>query len=164
VPNLYAPSAKIRVVARDAQGNTGSDDSDVPFAINGTAFQAQALSYGAGKPGQAGVPTLTAGAPVLGTAFPVAFANALPNAPTLLLLGDTPIAVPFDGGTLLVAAFTGATIPTDATGQFGFSIPLPDEPALRGFSFYMQAWVPNDPGAAGAGWAASAGLQLLLGH
>jgi hypothetical protein len=35
---------------------------------------------------------------------------------------------------------------------------------LRGFSFYMQAWVPNDPGAAGTGWAASAGLQLLLGH
>jgi len=164
VPNLYAPSAKIRVVARDAQGNTGSDDSDVPFAIAGTAFQAQALTYGAGKPGQAGVPTLTAGAPVLGTAFPVAFANALPNAPSLLLLGDTPISVPFDGGTLLVAAFTAATIPTDAAGQFGFSIPLPDEPALRGFSFYMQAWVPNDPGAAGAGWAASAGLQLLLGH
>lgn len=164
VPNLYAPSAKIRVVARDALGNTGSDDSDVPFAIAGTAFQAQAISYGAGKPGQAGVPLLTAGAPLLGTAFPVAFANALPNAPSILLLGDTPISMPLDGGTLLVAAFTAATIPTDAAGQFGFSIPLPDDPVLRGFSFYMQAWVPNDPGAAGLGWASSAGLHLLLGH
>lgn len=164
VPNLYAPMAKLRVVVHDAQGNTGSDDSDAPFGIAGTGYQAQAITYGSGKPGQAGVPVLTAGAPVLGTAFPLLVDNALPNALLLLLLGDAPVSVPFDGGTLLVAAFGGGMLPIDATGHFQASLPLPDEPALRGFSFYMQVWVPDDPGAAGAGWAASAGLQLLLGH
>jgi hypothetical protein len=33
-----------------------------------------------------------------------------------------------------------------------------------GFSFYVQAWFPNDPGASGAGWAATRGLQLRCGH
>ncbi|MBL8756167.1 MAG: agmatine deiminase family protein [Planctomycetes bacterium] len=164
VPNLYAPQAKLRVVARDAQGNTGSDGSDASFAIAGTAFQAQSIPYGVGKPGQAGVPVLAAAPPVLGSTFALTLGNALPNAPALLLIGDAPSATPFDGGTMLVAAFTGGPIPTDPTGYFSAVIPLPDEPALRGFSFYVQAWVPNDPGASGAGWAASQGLQLLFGH
>jgi hypothetical protein len=33
---VYTTQARIRVVARDAQGNTGSDDSDADFTINGT--------------------------------------------------------------------------------------------------------------------------------
>ncbi len=164
VPNLYAPQAKVRVVARDAQGNTGADVSDATFAIAGTAFQAQAIPYGVGKPGQAGVPVLGAAPPVLGSAFLLHLSNALPNAPALLLIGDATAAIPFDGADILVAASLGGPIPTDAAGTFQAAIPLPDEPALRGFSFYLQAWVPNDPGATGAGWASSRGLQLLLGH
>ncbi len=35
VPDEYSTSARIRVLARDALGNTGSDQSDVSFAING---------------------------------------------------------------------------------------------------------------------------------
>jgi agmatine/peptidylarginine deiminase len=35
VPDLFSDQARIRVVARDAQGNTGSDDSDASFTING---------------------------------------------------------------------------------------------------------------------------------
>lgn len=35
VPDLYTTQARIRIVARDAQANTGSDDSDADFTING---------------------------------------------------------------------------------------------------------------------------------
>ena len=36
VPDVFATDALLRVVARDAQGNAGRDDSDLPFAITGT--------------------------------------------------------------------------------------------------------------------------------
>ena len=36
VPNVYSAQARLRVVSRDAAGNTGSDDSDADFTINGT--------------------------------------------------------------------------------------------------------------------------------
>jgi len=36
VPNVYTPHARVKVVARDAVGNTGSDESPADFTINGT--------------------------------------------------------------------------------------------------------------------------------
>lgn len=36
VPDLYSENARIRIVARDANGNTGFDDSPMDFTINGT--------------------------------------------------------------------------------------------------------------------------------
>lgn len=164
VPDLYGPNAKLRVIARDAQGRVGFDDSDTSFALGGTAFQAAAIAYGVGKPGQNGVPVLSSAPPVLGSAAPLQLANALPAATALVLLGVATASNPFDGGTIVVDAFDGLWLPTDAAGAFTLPVPLPDEPILRGFSFYLQAWLPNDPGAAGAGWAASNGLQLRLGH
>ncbi|MCB9838155.1 MAG: agmatine deiminase family protein [Phycisphaeraceae bacterium] len=35
VPDVFSDQARVRVVARDAQGNTGFDDSDADFTING---------------------------------------------------------------------------------------------------------------------------------
>jgi agmatine deiminase len=164
VPDLYAPNARLRVVARDAQGRTGSDVSDASFAIAGTGCQAASPNYGLGKPGQNGVPALTATPPVLGATFTLQLQNALPNSVCWLLLGDAPAAIPFDGGTILVAAFGGDVPVTDASGGFVAPIPMPDVPWLCGFSFYLQAWIPNDPGASGAGWASSSGLELRFGH
>jgi hypothetical protein len=34
-PNVYAPNARIKIVARDGVGNTGSDESPADFTING---------------------------------------------------------------------------------------------------------------------------------
>jgi agmatine deiminase len=164
VPDLYAPSARLRVVARDAQGRTGNDVSDTSFSIAGSSCQAASINYGQGKPGQGGVPSLTATPPVLGGICTLQLQNALPNSPCWLLLGDQPSATPFDGGTMLVAAFTGDVPTTGPGGGFVAPIPLPDVTWLCGFSFYLQAWIPNDPGASGAGWAASQGLQLRFGH
>ena len=36
VPDVYSANARIRVLARDSSGITGSDQSDVSFTINGT--------------------------------------------------------------------------------------------------------------------------------
>ena len=164
VPDLYAPAARLRVVARDAQGRIGTDVCDGNFAIAGSGCQAASLNYGQGKPGQSGVPSLTATPPVLGGIFTLQLQNALPNSPCWLLLGDQSASIPFDGGTMLVAAFGGDVLALGPSGGFVAPIPLPDVPWLCGFSFYLQAWIPNDPGASGAGWAASGGLQLRLGH
>lgn len=164
VPDLCIAHARLRVVARDAQGRTGGDASDADFAIAGTGCRAEALVYGAGKPGQFGVPGLGAGTPVLGAVFAVQLQQALPSAVFLLLLGDQVAAVPFDGGTILNNASSGLVGTTDPAGSWVLQVPLPDEPALCGAVVYAQAWVPGDPGAAGAGWAASNGLRIALGH
>ena len=164
VPNLQVAQARLRVVARDAQGRAGQDASDAPFGILGTQGQATAIPYGAGKPGQNGVPALAATPPVLGAGFTLSVANALPLASGVLLVGSQPAATPFDGGTIHVLPFDGLALPIDAAGGFAAPVPLPDEPLLVGFAFYVQAWFPNDPGASGAGWSATSGLQLRFGH
>ncbi|MBX3463414.1 MAG: agmatine deiminase family protein [Planctomycetes bacterium] len=164
VPDLYAPNAKLRVVARDAQGREGHADSDLPFAIAGLGCQAVATPYGAGKPGSNGVPLLAAAPPVLGSAFALSLQDALPNGFFVLLLGGAPAAIPFDGGTILVDAFAAELAPLDAAGAFTTAVPLPDWPFLCGVPFYFQAWVQDDPGATGMGWAASNGVELVLGH
>lgn len=164
VPDLHAPHARIRVVARDAQGRTGSDTSDADFAILGNGCRAESLAYGSGKPGLGGMPALGSDDPVLAAICTVELDQALPNAAFLLLLGSQPAALPFDGGTLLVAATSGFVAATDAQGQWQLLVAMPDEPALCGVQLHAQAWIPGDPGAAGAGWAASNGLRLTLGH
>lgn len=164
VPDLYGPRARLRVVARDAQGRTGHDDSDADFAIAGTGSRAEAVAYGVGKAGSLGVPMLGAQPPVLGAGFALQLQQTLPGAGFLLLLGNQPAALPYDGGTMLVAANSGFFAATDPAGAWALPVVLPDEPVLCGATLYAQAWVPNDPVAAGAGWAASNGLRLTLGH
>ena len=61
VPALCAGRAVLRVVARDAQGRTGFDDSDGEFAINGAGCGAASITYGVGTAGQLGIPTLSSG-------------------------------------------------------------------------------------------------------
>ncbi len=164
VPNLQAGQVRLRVVARDAQGRTGHDDSDANFTIAGTFGQAAAIPYGAGKPGQFGVATLAATPPVVGATFTLSLTNALPLAAGLLLVGDQPGAVPFDGATIHVLPFDILPLPTDAAGAFVAPIALPDDPQIVGISLYAQAWLPNDPGATGLGWSSSNALQVRLGH
>ena len=91
-------------------------------------------------------------------------AGPIPGASRNAAVGDQPATLPFDGGTIHVLSFDALPLPTDAAGAFAAPVPLPDEPLLVGFSFYVQAWFPNDPGAAGGGWSSTNGLQLRFGH
>jgi agmatine deiminase len=163
VPDLHAPQARLRVVARDAQGQSGHDDSDGDLVLLGAGRAAVVAGYGQGKPGQHGTPQLAGTAPVLGSALTIALQHALPQALFLLLVGDRSASDPFDGGTLWVQATGGLVAATDAAGAWSATFVLPADPALLSLCAHAQAWVPNDPGAAGGGWAASAGVRLVLG-
>jgi hypothetical protein len=152
------------VVARDALGQTGHDESDAAFAIDGAGCAAAAIPYGTGKPGQLGLPLLTATPPVFGTPFTLSLTNAWPGAAVFLLLGPAPAAIPFDGGTILVASTEPLSFALGPTGSFTLAATVPTIPALAGTSFFWQVWIANDPGAGGQGFAATQGLETRLGY
>ncbi len=58
VPDVYTTQARIRVVTRDAAGNTGHDDSDANFTINGTPVACDGDLDGDGSIGLADLSTL----------------------------------------------------------------------------------------------------------
>jgi agmatine/peptidylarginine deiminase len=163
VPSICSGQARIRVVARDAQGHTGFDDSDSSFLINGAACSAAAIPYGTGKPGQLGTPTLSSNAPVFGAPWSLDLSGAWPGATGVLLIGDGSDSWSFDGGTVLVAFTEYPIFPVSAAGTFSLGATVPNVPELAGISIFWQAWIPNDPGAAGMGWASSNGLETRIG-
>ncbi|MEW6071479.1 MAG: agmatine deiminase family protein [Planctomycetota bacterium] len=163
VPVLDTTQARVRVLAHDGTGRSGSDDSDGDFTISATPYAAL-LSYGTGKAGSLGVPLLDAPAPpVLGSLFTLGLSRALPNGDAYFIYGVSPDSYLFDGATVLVDYFAYFQLPIDAAGAASLPILLPVNPNLAGLSFFWQAWIPNDPHAAGAGWAASNGLETRLG-
>ena len=52
--------------------------------------------------------------------------------------------------------------PTDAAGSLSFPFPIPNEPALLGFSFTLQ-WAVIDPGGVLASVSLSDALEVVLG-
>lgn len=164
VPDLAAANARLRVVVRDGQGNLGRDDSDADFSITGTRCRARSVSFGAGKAGGFGVPTLGASAPPrLGTTVYLDVALAWPNAAAVLLVGAARTSIPFDGG--LVRARPDVLVPFAITAAGTARLPLvvPDLPSLCAGALALQAWIAGDPGALGLGFAASPGLELSPG-
>ncbi len=163
VPNTPTNDARLRVVVSDAAGNTGSDESALPYAIAGTNAAAF-VPYGEGKTGTNGVPALTLSAsPVLGAAVDLQLSQALPNATAKLIRGGSRDAAPFDEALILVAYNSVQDLPVGANGSGTLHATVPNNSALAGRSFYWQAWIPNDPAAAGLGWSCSNGLETRLG-
>jgi len=163
VPNVRTNQAVLRVLVRDGAGNTGSDAIDGLFAIAG-ASDAAFVPYGEGKEGSLGVPELSLNAnPVLGAAVSLEISAGLPNATAKLIRGPARATTPFDGALVLVAYDTVTDVPLGALGSGAMNATVPTNAALAGRSFSWQAWIPNDPGAAGLGWSCSNGLQTRLG-
>jgi agmatine deiminase len=163
VPNSITNDARLRVVVADASANTGNDESELPFAIANSS-SAAFINYGAGKEGTLGIPTITLSAnPTLGASVTLQLSNALPNSTAKLIRGPATASTPFDGAFALVAYDTVVDIPINASGNGTMNATVPSASALAGRSFYWQAWIPNDPAAAGQGWACSNGLQTQLG-
>lgn len=121
-------------------------------------------SYGTGKMGTHGVPTLTsASPPKLGGVSDLTIANGLPNATALLFSGVAQTSVPFDGGTLLVSPLWTIAVPLNAAGGIALPVPLPANAALCGQSAKFQVMF-QDPGAGGfLHTAQTAGLSWTLG-
>lgn len=123
-------------------------------------------AYGTGKPGSTGTPLLDAPSPpVIGVDSPVRVSNALPGALSYLAIGVAPAALPFDGGTLLVAPIVVLPVPVPIAGDGTLVLHgvIPADPGLCGLEVFLQALVA-DPGAAGAyHLALTNGLKRKLG-
>lgn len=161
VPNVDLGGAQLELRVFDADGNPGADASG-EFSIGNAAAS---LSYGDGKSGSQGVPQLVSSAlPVLGASLDLQLSSALPNGRAYLIRGFASDHASFDGATVWVDYDRVYPLQLDATGAASLSASVPSGAHLAGFSVYFQAWVPNDPQAAGAGWSSSMGLELRLGY
>ncbi|MCP4093044.1 MAG: hypothetical protein GY747_06295 [Planctomycetes bacterium] len=163
VPGIRTNAAMLRVVVSDVAGNTGFDDCDLPFAI-ASSNEAAFINYGSGKEGSMGVPQITVSAsPVLGSPVTLQVSDVRANSTAKLIRGASTASTPFDGAIALVNYDTVIDINVNGSGIGSMNANVPSAAALAGRSFYWQLWVPNDPGAAGAGWACSNGLRTQLG-
>ncbi len=124
---------------------------------------AGSANYGTGFGGAGGPPTLTSGAPFLGTPRDVRLGNALPGAAPLLLLGQgrNVIGVPGVGTFHLVPLVTLPMPIVDAGGTSRTTIPIPGNLSLCGTGVHWQA-VYVDPSAANA-IATTPGLEWAFG-
>ena len=155
----------LQVVAYDANGNTGFDVTDTTFTVgSGGGTAGQNIPYGTGKPGANGMPLLSSStAPNIGSLWTADLTNALGASPAWLILGYAPASTPFDGGTMLVNYTNVYPVPTNGAGASQYSTVVPSNPGIIGLSVYWQVGIPNDPGAAGLGWAMSNGLETMVG-
>lgn len=116
---------------------------------------------GNGLAGSAGTPLLIGqGALHAGTPFTWTVSGAAPNSAAALVLGASPLMLPFKGGVLVPTpdlALLG--LGTDAHGDLVLSALTP--PGLPSAAhLFLQAWVMDAAGA--VGWSASHGLRATL--
>lgn len=137
-------------------------DASVPLC----SASASSSTYGTGKKGTHGTPSLTAkGLPVLGAPSGILLKNGLQGALPILFLGLKSTALPFDGGLLLVQPLVVSTlpIPIAADGTLTLESTLPADAALCGIATYAQVMFV-DPGADGFyKLAMSNGLERVFG-
>lgn len=114
-----------------------------------TAPVAASASFGAGKAGAGGTPTLQAvAAPVVGGTLTLALGGGPANAAGLLLVGTVAVDLPFDGGHLYVSPLALLPIAVGPSGSTSFGVALAN-PATCGLSVHTQLLFAADPGAAG---------------
>ncbi len=130
---------------------------------NCVAFNA---SYGSGKAGTKGVPTLTSSQlPSLGATSSITLGNGKPGAAPLLFVGLNSSNQSFDGGKLLVQPQLILTLPViPQNGTLSIAGTLPADPTLCGVTIYHQMMFA-DAGASGPYHTAqTAGLARTLGN
>jgi hypothetical protein len=163
-PATPSSVGQIRVTAFDTHGNSQVDVNDELLIFAGGSNSAALISYGNGKQGSNGVPSLDAsGLPSLGSTIQIQITDALAHANAYLLFGDSKGSSTFDGGELLVNHSRFYPLTCNGAGFASLTGTVPTSAALIGKSYYWQAWIPNDPQASGNGWASTNGLQTMLG-
>jgi hypothetical protein len=127
--------------------------------VQPTAF----VEYGTGTPGFGGQAPHLAGSGngTPGGAITLNLSNARPSTVGALFSGGAQAALPFKGGTFLVAPpFVQLALGTSPAGTASVGGNIPADPALYGLTVYMQYWC-NDA-AAVKGKAGSNGLKFLV--
>jgi hypothetical protein len=121
-------------------------------------------SYGVGKPGQQGMPVLTATLPFVPSTWQVQLTNAYPNWIGVTIWGQNQTAIPWDGGTIWAEPLVLGLVTTNAFGIAVLPVAIPADPTLCGSSTYWQVAIPSDPGAAGDGWALTNAFRMTMGQ
>ncbi len=138
-------------------------DDDQWFICSNEALSA---TYGEGKAGTLGVPTLdTIAPPIPGQIVGIEMKEALPGADPILLLGSEPLDLPLDGGQLLVnpVSVLFLSTPVAADGTLPLQWQAGPNPGLCGVAVYYQVMF-IDPGAAGSfNLAMTNGLNHVFG-
>lgn len=127
--------------------------------VQPTAFTA----YGTGTPGFGGqAPNLTgSGSGTPGGAITINVTNGRPSAVGALFAGAAQAAIPFKGGTFLVAPpFVQLALNLNPAGSASVGGNIPPDPGLYGITVHMQYWC-NDVSAV-KGKAGSNGLKFLV--
>jgi hypothetical protein len=129
-----AVSGTAVVNIEDGAGNTTQCSQAI--GCNGTVER-----FGTGVPGTAGLPQIDTGCPQIDSMRLVRVSNARPLAHGCLLAGLTEIALPvFSLGILYVDALAIVPHEASAIGDFTFPVTYPDDPALIGGVFLLQAF------------------------
>lgn len=161
-------SANFPIVAGAPQATIqGSSDAFVTTLPTATCPNPPTvLTYGSGKAGSTGIPTLTGvNLPAIpSTSFILRINGALPGAVPILFVGVSPLALPFDGGTFLVNPIFSITLfPIGATGRLDLPVVFGDNANLCALKLDLQA-IYVDPAAAGFNHTAQTnGLEIVLG-
>jgi len=136
--------------------------SEATFRTPTCAASASASNYGSGRAGANGVPTLTSDDPVLGESVTISIANGLPGS-AFLFYGFASASSPFDGGTLELVPAGIINLPLNAQGALDLPLHLDANPALCGFSVYMQIMFADPAVQSFYKTAQSKGLAWTLG-
>jgi hypothetical protein len=129
-------------------GTSGSSPSEsmIEIDLNGPQCSGSAGVYGTPVPGKSGLrPMLTAnGCTDVGEIFTLAIGQVVGGASGLLFVGTNPAQIPLAGGFLWTSPIVlslpltvGGTPGQAGAGSIAFPVLLSD-PALAGFSFYLQ--------------------------
>jgi hypothetical protein len=144
-----------------------ADGSAGRIAVLRGEYPTLVAPYGTGCPGVRGVPRiLTQSLPKLGSAtFALAFEDGASFSAGVLLLGLLPADVPLPGGCrLAVDEFLAILVaPSDGTGFGSTPLPIPDDLALPGASFYAQWFVLDAQGALLNQASSTRGIRVRLG-
>lgn len=150
--------------ATNLVSNDTNDSADAFLRDLSINIAASWNNYGAGFPGQLGVPTLTASAdPVFGSTITLDVGSSSDVSTLgLLLIGLAPTSIPTSaGGTILVDVSLLLPFTLAPTGA-SFVETIPYDDGLYGRSAYLQALV-LDPGAVKR-ISFTPGLELVLGR
>jgi len=127
---------------------------------------ATVTSAGVGKAGILGVPVLTAiNTPVLpSNDFALKVTGAFPTLQGFFIFGFSLLSAPFAQGTLSPTPAVLLGVNVSISGEMNLPLALPSNAAFCGATFYVQALIVGDFGAAGAQQTAQTNyLELVFG-
>lgn len=171
VPNTPSTSVRVRVI-QDNGSRDYQDISSADLTITGAASPATYATIAPGCAGSAGTPSLDGeggSLPSIGTTFRVELGN-LPaaGAGAFLVTGFQQLVPPTDLGPHGLSGCSWHVSPLDVAfvanqgGTADWQLAIPNDPALAGFRFRQQAFVPDPQAGNAAGASVSDAAEATI--